>query len=113
MAMQRRLFDLVGCGKVTLEYIGSIKRFCERRADPGAEWTDHCSSVMRESMPVFIILTSKALGVILTRLDGTLLWPLFLMREHMGCQIFENTPAIRKRTSTTVLRRLWGRYGPR
>lgn len=48
---------------------------------------------MSESMPIFIVLSGKAFDVVLTRHDGTFLWPLIHMREHMCFKILKDLAA--------------------
>jgi hypothetical protein len=82
-AVGRRLLDVVDRGEMSLEHIGAVERLLERGAGTRAEGTHHNSFVVGECVPVLVILASEPLGVVLARLDGTFLWTLFLVREHV------------------------------
>lgn len=77
------LLDTVNRSKMPLEDIGAIKALLRRRSRAWAETANHGSLVMRQSVPVFVVLACETLDVVLAGLDGTLLRSLSLMREHM------------------------------
>ena len=81
-----------------LEDIGAVEALF--RSGPGSrtEAADHGTLVMRQGMSVLVVFPCEALEVIFTGDDGALLWSFRLVREHVGFEITEDTPAIRMGT---------------
>lgn len=50
---------------------------------------------MSQRVAVFVVLSSKPFDVVVTGLDGALLRPLILMREHVSLEILEDLSTIR------------------
>lgn len=82
------------CSQVALEDVGTVKGLLRGRAGAWAEAADHCAFVVCESVTVLVILSSKALCVVLAGLNGALLRPLSLVSEHVSLEVLEGLAAV-------------------
>ena len=57
---------------MTFEYIRTVEAFFGCGSRSRAEITDHRALVMRQSVSILVVLSSKALLVVLARDNGTL-----------------------------------------
>jgi hypothetical protein len=96
-AIGRRLLDSVDRSKMALEDVGAVEALLGRGARPGAEAAHHRTLVVGQCVAVLVVLASESLDVVLACLDRALLWPLILVREHMGLEILEDTAAFGNR----------------
>jgi len=87
---------------MSFENIGSIEGFVLLWSTT-AETANHCTLVMGQCMPVFVVFASKSLDMILATLDWAFFRSLSLMREHVSLEILENPSAIRPWACTLVL----------
>jgi hypothetical protein len=79
---------------VSLEHICAVEALLSRAAGAWTESADHSSLVVRQGMPVLVILAGEALSVILASRDRTLLRALVLVCEHVRFEVLE-VPAAR------------------
>lgn len=80
---------------MSLEDISAIERLLGRRSRAWTETTDHCSFIMSQCMPVFVVLSGKTLDVVVTSLNRAFLWSLVLVGEHMSFQVLEDLSTLR------------------
>jgi hypothetical protein len=74
---------------MSLEDICAVEGLFCRRSGTRAETTYHGAFVVCESVPVLVVLPTKAFDVIIACLDGAFLGPLILVGEQMGFQVLE------------------------
>lgn len=89
---------------MTLEDICTIKALLGSRSAAGTEATDHGAFVVRQGVPVLIVLTSKPLKVILASYYRALFGALSLVREHVCLQILEGTATLGNRAEALLSR---------
>lgn len=87
---------------MSLEDICPIEALFRCRARAGTKVANHGALVVRQSVPVFVILAREAFRVVLAGYDGALLWSLGLMRQHVGFQILEESTAFWVGASATL-----------
>ena len=86
---------------MSLEDVRAIEQPLMRCSQARTKGTQHSPFVMGQSMPILIVLSGKSLEMIITRLNGTLFWSLFLVRKHVRGEVLKDTAAIR--TSAPVI----------
>jgi hypothetical protein len=74
---------------MSLEDIGAVEAFLRSSARARAETAHHGSLVVRQGVPVLVILACEALDVVFAGLDWALLGTLSLVGEHVSLQILE------------------------
>ena len=79
---------------MSLEDISTIEALFSSGARARAEAADHGALVVRQGVPVLVVLARKALDVVLACLDGALLGAFRLVREHVCLQVLERPAAV-------------------
>lgn len=87
---------------MSLEDIGAVKALLGGSARAGAETADHGTFVVRESVPVLVVLPCEALDVVLAGLNWALLRSLRLMSEHVCLQVLERPTAVGNRADALL-----------
>lgn len=87
---------------MSFEDIGSVEALLCGRAGARAKTADHGALVMGQSMSILVVLSGKALLVVFTCQDGTFLWSLGLVSQHVCFQVFEDFAAISMGASTLL-----------
>jgi hypothetical protein len=72
-----------------LEDISAVEALLCGSARSGTEAAHHCSLVVRQCVPVLVVLARETLDVVLAILDRAFLGTLGLVGEHMGLQVLE------------------------
>ncbi len=103
--VRRCLLHVVYSREVPLKHIGPVESLLVGRAGSGTEGAHHSALVMRQRVPVLIILACKSFCVIFARLNRTFLRPFLHMRQHVSSEVLEYAPAFGMRTSVPVGRR--------
>jgi hypothetical protein len=74
---------------MSLEHICAVEALLGRAARAWAETTYHGSFVVRQCVPVLVVLARETLGVVFASRDRTFLWALVLVCEHVRLEILE------------------------
>lgn len=96
---------------MSFEDVRSVKALLGCRPRARAEAANHGASVMRECVPVLVVLSGEAFLVVLATDNRALLRPHRLMCHHVCLQVLELSTAVWVRTSSLALRPLIGRVG--
>jgi hypothetical protein len=72
-----------------LEHVRTVEALLGRAARAWTETTYHGSLVVRQCVPVLVVLASKAFCVVFASRDGTFLWALVLVCEHVRLEVLE------------------------
>ena len=81
--------------QMTLEAVCTIKcLFCNSSRARAEVADDGSFKVRRARVTVTIILSCETFGVKLTACDGTFLWSLILVSEHVGLDIAHHAAAV-------------------
>jgi hypothetical protein len=74
---------------MSLEHVRTVKALLGRAARAWAETAYHGSLVVRQCVPVLVVLACEALSVVFASRDWTFLWALILVCEHVRLEVFE------------------------
>lgn len=91
---------------MTLEHVGTVEALLRCTTAPGTETAYHRSLVVSESVPVFVVLSCKALGIVFARRDWTFLRTFVLVCKQVCLEIFYLSTAGSDRADTLVLLRI-------
>ena len=74
---------------MSLEYVRTIEALLSRATGAWAEAAYHGSLVVRQCVPVLVVLAREALSVVFASRDRTFLWALVLVCEHVRLEVLE------------------------
>ena len=78
-----RLVNLVCSSQVSFEDIGAREHLFEGASDTGTKGADHRTAVVRQGMPILVVLARKSLCMVFACYDRALLGSFLLVREHV------------------------------
>jgi hypothetical protein len=81
--------------QVPFEDVRTVEALLNRAIGPRAESAHHGALIMYQSVPVLVVLASKAFGVVFACQDWALLRTLVLVCEHVRPKVFEVPTACR------------------
>lgn len=96
------VFDAVGCDQVTLKDVGAVEDAFALQVLLRAQWADQGAAIVRQSVPVAVILARKAFAVVDAAARRTLLRTLSLMGEHVSSQVAQDAAAVRMRAARAI-----------
>lgn len=86
---------------MALEHIGAVEGLGMGGAGARAEGAHHGSLVVSQGVAILVVLAGEALDVVLACFDRALFGAFFLVCQHVGGQVFEDTTAVRMGAAVT------------